>query len=288
MPFRVVAGLAFAATLCFAVSGQDEPRGSGPEIVVKLGNPFALRYAVAVESLVDYRVRSEAAERTEEQVRLIVKEEFAQVTVDGRTEIRCNRRSIESGRGGPVNTAEAGRTFEIMGAGKERRVRAADGKEVDPAFADHLGRWTDLLALVPGKAVRPGETWKVEVSNLDKSLTLGRPVAGLSFECELQGVRDGVATITYKASQKKEGKTESQEELEEEWSLDLGLSGFVQIDTTAGRPKEVQVRGRFSLATKLFKNERDLESRVPVRKEIGRITVEADRVISTVKFSYPE
>lgn len=288
MPFRVV--VAFAA---FALAGhgaalQNEPQQHGQPTLVQLARPFAVRYTVAIESLIDYRVRSEGAERSEEQIRSVVKEEFGQTTVDGRVQIRCNRRSIESGRGGPLTTKESGRTFEITGEGKDRRVQALDGKEVEPGFADHLGRWTDLLALVPGRAVLPGATWKVDITDLDKALTLGRPVADLPFECELQGVRGNVATITFKAGQKKRGKSEGQGELEEEWALDLELSGVVQLDVAAQRPLEVQVRGKFSVSTRLFKSERDLESRLPVRKEIGRINVEADRVISIVKFSYPE
>lgn len=288
MPLRMVAGLAVYAVAAMSAARQDEPQRAGQATLVRLGKPFAVRYVVAIESLVDYRIRSEGAERSEEQVRLIVREEFAHVTADGRAQIRCNRRSVESGRGGPIHTKESGRTFEVTGEGRDRKVRALDGQEVDPGFAEHIGRWTDLLALVPDKAVAPGETWKVQIANLDKSLTLGRPVDGLQFECELQGVHGNVATVTFKGEGKKQGKSEGQDELEEELALDWALSGTVQVDVAAQRPLEVQVRGKFAISTRLYKNERDVESRLPVRKEIGRINVEADRMISTVRFSYPE
>ena len=289
MPFRVLAGFLVVAAAASGARSQDEmPKAQDPTAgtLLKIGKPFSARYGIAIDSLLDYKVISDAAERSEETYRVIVKEEFSQATSDGKSQVRCDRRSIETGRGGPVQSTETGRTFEISGDGKNRRVESTDGKEIDPGFADHLGRWTDLLALVPNKEVQPGETWKVELPNLEKALTLGHGLSALSITCELQDVKDGVATIGFKASHKADSKSEG--EIEQDSSVSLELSGALRLNVAAARPLEVQIRGRFTIATKLFKADRDLETRQPIRKEVGKVTVEADRVISTVKFSYPE
>jgi len=289
MPFRVLAGLLILVATAPGAKSQDEmPKGQDPAAgtLLKIGKPFASRYTVAIDSLLDYKIVSDAAERSEETHRLIVKEEFSQATSDGKSQVRCDRRSIETGRGGPVQSTESGRTFDISGEGKNRKVEASDGQAVDPDFADHLGRWSDLLALVPNREVQPGESWKVDFPNLEKALTLGHGLNALSFTCELQGVTDGVATIGFKVSHKAESKAEG--EIEQESSITLELSGALKLNVASNRPLEVQIRGKFGIATRLFKADRDLETRQPIRKEVGKVTVEADRVISTVRFSYPE
>ncbi len=168
-------------------------------------------------------------------------------------------------------TPLAGRSFVGTRSAQGWVVTDQDGNP-PPSVGRALGAWNEYVRLLPGGAVKTGDSWKVE--SADVAHLLFAPgtthVAG-ALDCTVESLSGGRATILIKGSA--EGHSEDGSVL----ALTLSGSRLV-FDTGKGRPLSLTINGSLQSSREIVEVTRKAGTLEDERRKVGEVVAKSRKL----------
>lgn len=252
----------------FAVPAPRSDRQDGSKI--KIEAPLGQTAVVKRTAEFQAEIKSVSAESKVHSVSVSVEEEFEQSGASNELTVACTR-SVVKRDGVATRSAHEGKKFKLVRNGQGIKILGEDNKPAEGA--ERVGDWLDLEKLLPAQEVAVGDSWKVKANGL----AAGVPVAEIEYTCKLEKAEGEEAHIVVTGA-----ATGDQAALK----YDVKLAGLLVVDTGKKRVKSFEITGTLWSSEKHFKVEKDLNTGIERKREVGTIEMISKKLTAKVSFSY--
>lgn len=243
--------------------GQD---GSGIRIEATAGQKAVIKRSAEFEA----EIKTTSAESRTQSLSISVEEEFEQSGGGNELSVRCTRCVLKRD-GVATRSAHEGREFKLVRSEQGVRVLGQDGKPAEGT--ERIGDWLDLEKLLPGQEVAVGASWKVKAGGF----AAGVPVSEVEYTCKLEKVEGDEAHIVVTGAGSGDQAAARYE---------IKLAGLLVVDTARKRIRSFDVNGSLWSSEKHFKVEKDLNTGVERKREIGVIEMTSKKLTAKITFGY--
>lgn len=247
---------------------------------IKIENvvPQGQKATVTMESVMPLMLEGKSTADTKtSEVSLVTKEKFThEVVLPNRVRIVCESSSTRRNANDIPNPA-SGKTFYLDSSGGKRSVQTDEGNPFEDPFADHLGRWLDVGAVLPPNEVAKGDTWTSDLSSLGRTVDFNFELPALQVQCTLEDVKDNLATIRFKWDY--DGKSKGK-------ALVVSMTGDLVMDIAKKRPVTIRFNGSFTETEDMIEIGRNANDRTSEQNKLGTVKIECKRFFTTVSLEY--